>query len=131
MKADELLIADFEAGNIANEDFPHERHVRVAWGLAQRHPRDEAFRRLVAGIKGIARRAGHPEAYHETITRAWFELVAGADDLDRYPELFDKRLLGRFYSDDRLAAGRDRWLEPDLEPLSLTVLVTSANVAPC
>jgi hypothetical protein len=121
MKSDDTLIADFEAGRIANEDFPHERHVRVASGLAQRYPRDEAFRHLVEGIKGIARRAGHPEAYHETVTRAWFELIAGVDDVDSCPELFDKSLLNRFYSPGRLAAGRDRWLEPDLCPLRISV----------
>jgi flavin reductase (DIM6/NTAB) family NADH-FMN oxidoreductase RutF len=65
-------------------------------------------------------RAGRPEAYHETITRAWYELIAGVDDLGNAPELFDKRLLGRFYSPGRLAAGRDRWLEPDLHPLTLS-----------
>ena len=121
MKSDDTLIADFEAGRIANEDFPHERHVRVAWWLAQRYPRDEAFRRLVDGIKGIAWRAGHPEAYHETVTRAWFELIASVDDVDSCPELFDKSLLNRFYSPGRLAAGRDRWLEPDLCPLRISV----------
>jgi hypothetical protein len=119
MKSDDALIADFEAGRIPNEEFPHERHVRVTWGLVQRYPQDEAFQRLVTGIQGIARRAGRPDAYHETITRAWFELIAAADDPDHFPELFDKRLLGRFYSPGRLAAGRDRWLEPDLGPLSL------------
>src|SRR6476659_6188201 len=117
MKSDDTLIADFEAGLIASEDFPHERHVRVAWGLAQRYERDEALRRLVAGIQDIARRAGRPDAYHETMTRAWFEVIAGVDDVDSRPELFDRCLLSRFYSPARLAAGRDRWLEPDLRPL--------------
>ncbi len=119
MKSDDDLIADFEAGRIANEEFPHERHVRVAWGLARRYPRDEALRRLSAGIKDIARRAGRPDAYHETMTRAWFELIAAAEDVDHVPELLDKRLIGRFYSPARLVAGRDRWLEPDLRPLQL------------
>jgi flavin reductase (DIM6/NTAB) family NADH-FMN oxidoreductase RutF len=116
---DEQLIAAFEAGTIGNDEFPHERHVRVAWGLARRYAREEALRRLVAGIRGIASRAGRPDAYHETITRAWFELIAGAGDLDAHPELFDKSLLARYYTTGRLAAGRDRWLEPDLHPLTL------------
>ena len=113
------LVTTFEAGKIDNSDFPHERHVRVAWGLAQRYEREDAFQRLVAGLRGIAARAGRPDAYHETITRAWFELIASADQLDAYPELFDKSLLRRYYSPDRLAAGRGRWLEPDLHPLGL------------
>jgi hypothetical protein len=113
------LVEAFEAGAIPNEDFRHESHVRVARGLATRYGRQEGFRRLALGIRAIATRAGHPEKYHETITRAWFDLVAGIEDLDRYPELFDKGLLARYYTAARLAAGRERWLEPDLQPLTL------------
>jgi hypothetical protein len=119
MNTDAQLMAAFEAGDIDNAAFPHERHVRVAWMLAQRYPGEEALQRLIAGIRGVARRAGHPGAYHETITRAWFLLVAAVDDLGQHPELFDKTLLSRYYSPDRLAAGRERWLEPDLHPLRL------------
>jgi hypothetical protein len=116
---DDMLVAAFEAGQIDGREFPHERHVRVAWALARRHPRDEALRRLTDGLRRIAERAGRPDAYHETITRAWLELVAGVDDLGGHPELFDKALLGRYYSPAALAAGRDRWVEPDLQPLCL------------
>jgi flavin reductase (DIM6/NTAB) family NADH-FMN oxidoreductase RutF len=119
MTPDEKVVDAFEAGQIGNQGFPHERHVRVAWGLAQRYRREEALERLVAGIRGIAARAGKPQAYHETITRAWFELIANAEDLERYPELFDKTLLGRYYTAERLAAGQESWLEPDLHPLRL------------
>jgi hypothetical protein len=116
---DDALVAAFEASTIDNAEFPHERHVRVAWELAQRYEQDEALRRLVAGIRGIAARAGRPDAYHETITRAWVELVTQAGDLGEHPELFDKSLLGRYYSPARLASGRERWVEPDLRPLRL------------
>lgn len=118
MQDDELINA-FEAGQIDGKDFPHERHLRVAWGLAQRYERADALRRLIAGILAIAARAGRPEAYHHTITRAWFELIGGAEDLGTFPELFDKTLLNRYYSSERLAAGRERWLAPDLHPLEL------------
>jgi|SRR5579872_2791551 len=114
---DDELLAAFESGALDGADFPHERHVRVTWALLQRHEPDEAFRRLTAGIRDIARRAGRPEAYHETITRAWFELIAGAGDLASHPELFDKSLLGRYYSPAALADGRSSWVEPDLRPL--------------
>jgi flavin reductase (DIM6/NTAB) family NADH-FMN oxidoreductase RutF len=116
---DDDLVAAFEAGEIDGSAFPHESHVRVAWGLARRYPRADALRRLTEGIRRIAERAGRPAAYHETITRAWFELVASADELERHPELFDKALLGRYYSSAALAGGRDRWVEPDLRPLRL------------
>jgi hypothetical protein len=113
------LLADFEAGRIPGSAFPHERHVQVAWGLSRRYPREEAFARLAEGIRGIAARAGAPGKYHETMTRAWFELVAQAETLDAHPELLDRSLLARYYSPDRLDAGRNEWLEPDIEPLLL------------
>jgi len=113
------LLADFEAGRIAGSAFPHERHVQVAWDLSRRYPHEEAFARLAEGIRGIAARAGVPGKYHETMTRAWFELVAQAETLDAHPELLDRSLLARYYSPDRLDAGRNEWLEPDIEPLLL------------
>jgi flavin reductase (DIM6/NTAB) family NADH-FMN oxidoreductase RutF len=115
----ERLIDAFLTGKLDGATFPHASHVRVCWALSRRHSRDEAYRLLVAGIRDIARRAGRPDAYHETITRAWFELVASAERLDEWAELFDKSLLGRYYSPARLAAGREEWLEPDLHPLRL------------
>jgi hypothetical protein len=120
--SEETLLDDFESGRVDGSEFPHERHVRVAWGLSRRYPREDAFARLAAGIKDIAARAGVPGKYHETMTRAWFELVAQAESLDAHPELFDSALLARFYSRDRLAAGRHEWLEPDLEPLVLSAV---------
>lgn len=119
MNSDDKLLSAFEAGELENGEFPHERHVRVAWALAQRYGPAEGLERLRAGIRGVAARAGRPDAYHETITRAWFELIAGADHLEHYAELFDKTLLRRYYSPARLAAGRDEWLDPDLHPLRL------------
>ena len=119
MPTDNSLLEAFEAGRIDASAFRHECHVRVAWGLSRRYPCEEAFARLADGIRGIAARAGVPGKYHETITRAWFELVAQAETLDEHPELFDRGLLGRYYSASRLAAGRHEWLEPDLGPLVL------------
>ena len=113
MTPDELTDA-FEAGRIAGSDFRHADHVRVAWTLAQRHPHEEAYGRVVAGIRAMTVASGKPDAYHRTITRAWFELIAAAPELDDDSPLFDKTLLRRYYSPERLAAGREEWLEPDL-----------------
>jgi hypothetical protein len=113
------LVSAFEADELENEEFPHARHVRVAWGLARRYGATEGLERLIRGIRAIATRAGRPHAYHVTITRAWFELIASVDDLDEHESLFDKTLLSRYYSPEHLAAGRARWLEPDLQPLRL------------
>jgi hypothetical protein len=67
----------------------------------------------------MAERAGRPNAYHLTMTQAWFNLIGMADDLATAPELLNKALLGSYYSSARLAEGRDRWIEPDLQPLRL------------
>jgi hypothetical protein len=113
------FLEDFEAGRISASEFPHERHVLVAWSLSRRYPHEEAFARLSMGIKDIAARAGVPGKYHETMTRAWFELVSQAESLEAHPELLDRALLARYYSRERLEAGRHEWLEPDVEPLVL------------
>jgi hypothetical protein len=113
------LVAAFEAELIPPADFTHARHVRVAWGLLRRHPPDEAYARLVAGLRSFATRAGRPDAFHETITRAWFELIGQSADLADDPELQDRGLLARYYSRAALAAGRREWVEPDLHPLVL------------
>jgi flavin reductase (DIM6/NTAB) family NADH-FMN oxidoreductase RutF len=118
LTVDEVVDA-FEAGALGNDEFPHARHVRVAWGLARRYGASEGLERLTAGIRAIATRAGRPDAYHVTITRAWFELIVSAENLADHEELFDKTLLGRYYSPARLEAGRTQWLEPDLHPLGL------------
>jgi hypothetical protein len=91
----------------------------VSFALAQRYSPEEAYSRLVAGLRALTIRAGRPDRFHETITRAWFELISGVEDPHAHPELFDKGLLARFYSPERLAAGRERFVEPDLAPLRL------------
>jgi hypothetical protein len=98
------------------------------------------------GIRRTARYAGAPQKYHETISRAWVELIAhhataghataghataghataqpaGADaDFAAFaagnPLLLDKRLLTRFYRPATLAspAARAGWVEPDRAP---------------
>jgi hypothetical protein len=122
---DTELLRRFEAGELGASEFPHERHIRVAWLLARRDAREVAFERLASGIRGIVARAGRAGAFHLTMTRAWFELIAGIDDLDAHPELLDRGLLRRYYSAEMLAAGRERWVEPDLQPLAL------AQSSPC
>ena len=115
---DELVEA-FESEEIPPAEFTHGRHVRVAWALSRRYPPDEAYARLAAGLRSFARRAGRPEAFHETMTRAWLELISQSADLEANPELQDRGLLARYYSPPALAAGRGRWVEPDLKPLVL------------
>jgi hypothetical protein len=103
---DSELIEAFERGTL--HPFPHELHVRVARVLS-REP--DGYGRMAAGIKRMA-----PEKYHETMTRAWWELILAAEDA-----LLDRSLLSRYYSPAALESGRERWVEPDLRPLRSAV----------
>jgi hypothetical protein len=84
MNQSELMTA-FEAGTIESADFPHAHHVHVAWGLAHHYGTDDGLQRMISGIRQIATRAGRPEAFHLTITKAWFDLIATVDDLHSAP----------------------------------------------
>lgn len=112
------LLSAFEADAIDPSKFPHAHHVHVAWALAEKYGRDEGLRRMIDGIRRMTVRAGRPGAFHMTITRAWFDLIATVPELSSAPELLDKSILNRYYSAGRLAEGRDRWLEPDLHALT-------------
>ena len=108
--------------------FGHRQHVQLTWLAVRRYGMPAAIRLVSDGIRRTARYAGAPQKYHETISRAWVELVAhhtGQDpaaDFDtfaaRNPALLDKRLLTRFYRSTTLAgaAARSGWVEPDLAP---------------
>ncbi|MFD8637232.1 hypothetical protein [Streptomyces sp. NPDC059533] len=117
------------AGVIATAGrFGHREHVHLTWLAVRRFGMPGALDLLDEGIRRTATRAGAPEKYHRTLTRAWTELIAhhaagtGEDDFDafadRHPDLLDKHLPERFYSPAALAAPEARagWLEPDLAP---------------
>jgi hypothetical protein len=129
ISSDDLLDA-FQAGAIDSSEFRHEHHVRVAWGLARCYGREAGLRRMIAGVRQIAARAGHPEAYHQTITQAWFALIADAQELAADSILFDRKLLSRYYTPERLSQGREGWVEPDLRPLRLPAPGSSQSGAP-
>jgi len=110
--------------------FGHRQHVHVTWLAVRRFGVQEAIAVISDGIRRTARYAGAPQKYHETVSRAWVELVghhasrsgSESDSFDsfteRNPALLDKRLLMRFYRPATLAsaAARSHWVEPDLAP---------------
>ncbi len=101
------ILDDFEEGRIDPARFPHHDHVRVSYELLQRHPFPEALLHLARGLRRLARKAGRPEVYHETITAAFLALIAERrlsgcygdweDFAARNPDLFRKELLADFY----------------------------------
>ena len=74
-------------------------------------------------LRKMTARIGKPDAYHETVTIAFLALIAermgDATDFEGFasvnPDLFDKRILARWYSPERLASDRARrhFLLPD------------------
>jgi hypothetical protein len=118
-------LSAFLHGEIAARDFRHADHVRMAFEVLARHPFLEAAVAVSAALKAMARRAGNPEAYHETITLAFLALIAerraagGFRDYDGFaaanPDLLDKAVLSRWYGPRKLGSetARRTFVLPD------------------
>ncbi|MBS0380737.1 MAG: hypothetical protein JSS29_19830 [Proteobacteria bacterium] len=111
MSAEDGLLEDFLAGRVEPQAFGHRQHLAVAFAMLRRHDFATAAQRYCEGIRALAARAGHPEVFNVTVTIAFLALVAerlGSEDSDfeafamRHPELFDRRLLERWYPKDQL-----------------------------
>lgn len=127
---DDKFLSLFHQGNLPGEDFRHRGHLRLAWLVLSRHPKDEAERLVAREIRQFAIANGASGRYHETLTRFWVRLVGHAMEnaaearcidelLARFPFLLDKTLPYRhwraetFNSDQAL----EGWVEPDLLPV--------------
>ena len=105
-------LAAFLHGEMDAQDFRHADHVRMAFEALARHPFLEAAAAVSGALKTMARRAGHPGAYHETITLAFLAVIgercaaARFRDYDAFaaanPDLFDKTVLTRWYGPHKL-----------------------------
>ncbi len=125
---DDAFADAFEAGNLLPAEFDHRAHLRAAFCLVRRRPFLEACIAMRDGLRDIARRAGRPGLYHETITVAFMSIVAqrGADRpgiawndfVATHPDLMDRALLSRWYSRETLEsdAARARFVMPDAAP---------------
>jgi hypothetical protein len=126
MTAAELLhgLAD---GSLPPSEFGHAAHLQVARELLLQWPPAEAEARFCALLGGYVRRLGAEAKFHQTLSLALLRLIAArlrpgeswAQFQASNPELFaDARgLLAHHYSAERLAAGREQFLAPDLAPL--------------
>ncbi|WP_189048913.1 hypothetical protein [Aliidongia dinghuensis] len=120
----DAAIAAFLGGGIDPAGFRHRDHVRVAFEMLRRAPFLEVAPAYAAALRALAVKAGRPGAYHETITVGFLALVgerllAGDESFARFerdnPDLFDKAVLQRWYSAERLssAAARRTFLLPE------------------
>jgi len=125
---DQEFISAFEQGTLPH--FPHQAHLRMAWIYLRADRWEKGKARIIDGIRHLSVAHGAPQKYHETITVFWARLVKHAIDhaphitdfhafADTYPMLFDKKLISKHFSAERLASeqARQGWIEPDLLPL--------------
>jgi hypothetical protein len=112
----------------AHERFGHREHLHLAWSAVREHGLARAVDAVDDTIKTMTSRAGRPQKYHATVSRAWVEIVAHhldparPGDFDQvlrlHPRLLDKRLLAAHYRSSTLASRQARrtWVPPDLAP---------------
>ncbi len=128
---DDAFLAAVERGAPPGGAFTHRDHVRLAWLVVRREASlDDATRRVRAAIEAVAAHEGHPNRYHETITRFGVRLVDHAvrtrpelDDFDgfadAFPVVLDSSAIFRHWRRETVlgATARAAWVEPDLTPL--------------
>jgi hypothetical protein len=98
---DDQLIEQLERGTLPPRSFGHREHLRVAWCYLTWFGRHEAERRLLAGLRAFAARAGKPDKFDAALTTAWMTVLADA-----------KAALGPGATFDTLAATRPDLLDP-------------------
>ena len=121
-------LGRFLRGEIAAASFPHREHVRMAFEMLRRHDFAETVLHFSRALRGMARRAGKPQAFHQTVTIAFLSLIAERLDGGQWqdfgafardnPDLLDKGMLARWYRPERLASERARrtFLLPEPAP---------------
>jgi hypothetical protein len=117
---DEFLDA-FHSCRLANSEFRHADHLRLAWLHLHRASPKEALEQVRAGIRRFAEHHGASHLYHETVTTAWVRLLATHHEatFEEFLRVNEPRLtaalLHRFWSPELLAseAARHHWVGPD------------------
>jgi hypothetical protein len=141
---DAELTRALERGEIANENFHHVSHLRVAWVyLAESSSVQQAANKMRDTLRRFAAAAGKPQKYHETITLFWVHLLSrahaasGGERLEEIvnanPQLLEKKFPLAYYSAERLFSdgARTSWVEPDLKPLLIDATATCSSSPPC
>lgn len=139
------LVCRFSTRSLPKNEWTHIAHLAVGLWHVERCGGEEALARLRRGIRHLNESRGTVNSatsgYHETITRAYVELLSafpvrleGAPVADRLTSLLDgplsdKAVLLTFYSRPRLmsAEARLRWVESDLAPLSLETVLAKTD----
>ena len=131
------LVGRFLTCSLPKAEWTHQAHLAVGAWHVERYGPEAALTRLRNGIRALNDSHGTVNSpsggYHETITRAYVRLIAGAFAAggerplaERVAALIDgpsgeRDALLRYYSRELLMSSRARaeWVEPDVEPLPL------------
>ncbi len=133
MEERELLarVAAFEDASLPVAAWNHAAHLVAALVYVRRYGRGGSYVLLGNALRRyIGAVGGQPSAFHETVTRAWIDVVAAFDAERPDAPLTDaaealvarcsgKDYLHRYYSPEVLASeeARARWVEPDRTPI--------------
>lgn len=115
-------LAAFEEDRLDPASFDHRAHVEIAAALLAQTDFLDAARRYHRGLERLAARAGAPGKANLTITLAFLALIQERRGplvpVETHDEVFDRKLLSRWYSRGRLAdpAARTAFLMPDRVP---------------
>ena len=138
---DETLVRQFRDQSLSYDHWTHRSHVRVGFAyLDEFETFEKALRAVRKDIKAYNKAQNTPETntsgYHETITRAFLQLidvtrvafaeanpVADSNEFcDAHPQLMCRQVLRLFYSSSRIMTpeAKHSFVEPDLATLPRT-----------
>ena len=123
---DDELLERFAANTLPA--FPHEEHLHVVFVKSARATAAETLEFMRDRIRAMATANGKPEAYHDTRTAAWVQLIVAARTgfegdfpafLEQHPEFVRRDLLSDYYTDALLNsdAARAAFQPPDRSAL--------------
>jgi hypothetical protein len=126
---DDAFVDAFHSGRIANQNFHHRDHLRLAWVQIRRLGLERASDAVASGIRHFAAEHGSADRYHDTLTRFWLKVVnlglrrhpdlTFDELLAAEPHLLDKSLPFKHWSRAMMASNsaKRQWVEPDLRPI--------------
>jgi hypothetical protein len=126
---DDEFVSAFLDCRLPGASFNHRGHLRIAWLLLNRHPRNQAIELICNGIDRFATHLGAPDKYNRTLSEAVVRLMAGPATAARSWDSFlatnpilvanIRGLLAQYYSNERLfsAEAKRSFLTPDRQPL--------------
>lgn len=122
------LLRAFLARQLALANFRHVDHLRIGFELLQRYDFPTAASLFCKTLKAMTANAGLGRVYHETISMAFLSLISERIQWDptadfavfqeMHPDLLDKSVLSRWYSDERLRSdvARRTFVLPEVHP---------------